>query len=251
MQVSVSSRTLKNCELPAFARAQEQAMLLPTYGAWLAWMRSRCSYALAVRLAIYAGFKVPCSGFYLMMQRMGGRQRKDLDSRIFQLDSSPNKLGTRNQGAEQVTRRNVEGKDCWGFRSVGGKESVAMYIMRAIEAGGKSKETILLEYRYDFGKSAGASETQSTFDVFLKDVQAPFGHAEQSRSLIILTALETGHLSLDPARAEISKNAVAKGILQRIRKLPGKFPPDTADAKKKDLKAIEAIREEFRVPLKK
>lgn len=149
-----------------------------------------------------------------------------------------------------MTRNRAEGKDCWGFRPLGGKESAAMYFMRALEAGGKSKETIFSEYRYDFDKPAGASEKQSTFDVFLGDVQRPFGHAQSSRSLIILADPRTGHLSLDPVRAESAKNAVAKGILARISKVPGEYPPNNTDPKKKHLHAIEAIREEFRVPVR-
>ena len=149
-----------------------------------------------------------------------------------------------------MARKIASGPDCWGFEPRGGKETTAMYLMRALEVGGKSRETIRSEYLYDFGKPVGASEAKSTFDVFLIDVQRPFGHAEASRSVIILTDPRTGHLSLDPTQAEISKNWVSRGILQRIRKVPGKFPPGNSP-EKKDLRAIEAIREEFGVPLKK
>lgn len=147
-----------------------------------------------------------------------------------------------------MARMRVDRPDRWGFTPVGGKESVAMYVMRALEEGKKSKETIALEYRYDFDKSAGASDKQSTFDTFLSDIVQPFGHASQARSLIILKDPQTGHLSLDPARAETSRNAVAQGILKRISKVPGTFPPDRYRPDKKDLKIIEAIREKFRVP---
>ena len=126
-----------------------------------------------------------------------------------------------------------------------------MYLMRALEVGGKSRETIRSEYLYDFGKPVGASEAKSTFDVFLIDVQELFGHAAQSRSVIILTDPRTGHPSLDPTRAEISKNAVSRGILRKIAKVPGEYPPDGTSPEKKDLRAIEAIREEFGVPVKK
>jgi hypothetical protein len=150
----------------------------------------------------------------------------------------------------QLARKTVHGPDCWGFAPKGGKETVAMYVMRALEGGRKTKEAISLEYRYDFDKSAGASDKQSTFDTFLSDVVKPFGHASQARSIIILKDPLTGHLSLDPTRVEVSKNAIAKGILRAISKIPGSFPPDINDLNKKDLRAIDAVREEFRVPMK-
>jgi hypothetical protein len=80
-------------------------------------------------------------------------------------------------------------------------------------------------------------------------IEKPFGHASQARSLIILKDPKTGHLFLDLKRAEISKNAVAQGILRRIRQVPGDFPPDKSEPGKKDLRAIAAIREEFHVPI--
>src|SRR5450631_1919145 len=88
--MSVSSRTLKKHELVAFAKAQEQAAMLPNYSAWLVWRRSRCPNALAVRMAVFGGFKIPCRGFYLMMQRNGSCHRKDSASRVSKSDSTTN-----------------------------------------------------------------------------------------------------------------------------------------------------------------
>jgi hypothetical protein len=143
----------------------------------------------------------------------------------------------------------VQGPDCWGFSPNSGKESAAMYLMRALEAGDKTKDTIRSEYSYDFAKPVRASEKQSTFDVFFSDVVGPFGHAQQSRSLIIRED-EQKRLYIDPTRAQMAKDAVKKGILQRIKEVPGTFPPDKNKPDKKDLRVIEAIRDEFRVPSK-
>ena len=86
--MSVSSRTLKNHELIAFAKAEEQATMLPDYNAWLVWMRSRCSYALAVRMAVFAGFKVPCRRFYLTLRRNRMRHSEDVASRVTKSNSN-------------------------------------------------------------------------------------------------------------------------------------------------------------------
>jgi len=149
-----------------------------------------------------------------------------------------------------MARKMTQQTDCWGFRPKDGKESVGMYIMRALEEGGKSKDTIRSEYMWDFGKEPGASNLQSTFTAFFSDVVQPFGHASSARSLIIQSDAH-GRLSIDPSRARAVKEAVSKGIMKRIGKTPGEYPPDKSLKAKKDLRAIETIREEFRVPNKR
>jgi hypothetical protein len=105
------------------------------------------------------------------------------------------------------------GTDAWGFR-FGTRNS---FLMRALEIGGKSKETIKSEFLHAYPSSAGTS----TFGVFFRDVIRPFGSASVSRSIRIETD-SNGHLSLDPDRALAVKGAIAKGLLKgtRLRDAP-------------------------------
>lgn len=74
--MSVSSRKLKAIELPNLRYAQIKAADIAAYPVWLNWMRSTYSYALAVRMAVYMGFKVPNHGFYMAMRKAGMRLGK-------------------------------------------------------------------------------------------------------------------------------------------------------------------------------
>jgi hypothetical protein len=76
--MSQSSRTLKEYEYGELGKAQEQAAKLQDYSLWLAWMRSHFTYALAVRMAIQVGCKVPSRSFYLKMKRAAIRSKGEL-----------------------------------------------------------------------------------------------------------------------------------------------------------------------------
>ena len=76
--MSQSSRTLKEYEYRELAKAQEQAARLHDYFLWLAWMRSHFTYALAVRMAIHVGCKIPSRGFYLKMKNEAIRPKGEL-----------------------------------------------------------------------------------------------------------------------------------------------------------------------------
>jgi hypothetical protein len=70
-----------------------------------------------------------------------------------------------------MARKISQGPDAYGFHpSHDGKESVAIYLMRALESGDKSKERLRVEYRYDFNRARGASEVTGTFDISFDDV---------------------------------------------------------------------------------
>jgi Uracil DNA glycosylase superfamily len=127
------------------------------------------------------------------------------------------------------------GADAWGFR-FGTRNS---FLMRALEIGGKSKETIKSEFLHAYPSSAGTS----TFGVFFTDAIRPFGSASVSRSIRIETD-SNGHLSLDPDRALAVKAAIAKGLLKELSAVEKSTFP------KKDLQTIEAILHKYRVPLK-
>jgi len=116
--MSASSRTLKGHELIALAKAEEQAAILPNYGAWLVWMRSRCPYALAVRMAVFAGFKVPCRGFYLMLRQNRKYQSQDVTSRVSRIVLNNHKAYSSTK--DNSSRRAVSGeKDCKRTRLLG------------------------------------------------------------------------------------------------------------------------------------
>lgn len=129
----------------------------------------------------------------------------------------------------------TNGADAWGFR-LGTYNS---YLMGAIEAGGKSKETIRSEFLYAHPDATG----KSTFQVFFSDVIRPFGSASVSRSIRIETDAK-GHVGLDPARVRVVKSAIAKGLLKELgRADKGPYP-------KKDSAAIEEVLRRFGVTLR-
>jgi hypothetical protein len=132
-------------------------------------------------------------------------------------------------------RENKEATDAWGFRH-GSRNS---FLMNAIEASGKSKEAIKLEFHHAYPDSAG----KSTFSVFFTDVIRPFGSSSVSRGIRIEVDSQ-GHLSLDPTRAVVVKAAIAKGLLKELNGVERNVYP------KKDSAAIEAILFRYRVSLK-
>jgi hypothetical protein len=67
--MSISSRTLKEHEFEYLAHAQIKAATLPNYHSWLNYMLHYASYALAVRMAVYVGCKMPGRDFYDRMQK--------------------------------------------------------------------------------------------------------------------------------------------------------------------------------------
>jgi hypothetical protein len=127
------------------------------------------------------------------------------------------------------------GTDAWGFRL----GTYNYYLMSAIEAGGKSKETIRSEFLHTYPEASG----KSTFGVFFSDVIRAFGSASVSRGIRIeINAKE--HLSFDPHRAAVVKSAIAKGLLAELNRVDnGAYP-------KKNLAAIEKVQRNFEVPLK-
>jgi hypothetical protein len=125
--------------------------------------------------------------------------------------------------------------DVWGFR-YGSRNS---FLMKAIEAGGKSKETIKSEFLHVYPDAVG----KSTFGVFFSDVIRPFGSASVSRSIRIETD-QKGHIKLDSDRAPVVKAAIAKGLLKELNRVEGNAYP------KKDSSAIEQILRRYGVPLK-
>jgi hypothetical protein len=124
--------------------------------------------------------------------------------------------------------------DRWGFR-IGTRNA---FLMRAIEAGGKTRDEIRLEFLEQFPESAG----KSTFSVFFTDLVRPFGSASVSRYVRIESGAG-GRLQLDPERAAQIKAAVEAGILEEINALEDAFP-------KKNLRAIDEIVERYRAPRK-
>src|ERR1035437_4368798 len=136
------------------------------------------------------------------------------------------------------TARNSYGKDAWGFEI----ETRASFLIHAIEAGDKTEEAIRSEYTRKFNESIGASEKKSTFDVYLKDLKSPLGHASMSRAIHIEKD-SLGHIHLDPDRAKVVKSAIARGLLKEINAVPGGWSH-------KDRKSIEAILDRLAVPLK-
>jgi uracil-DNA glycosylase len=157
----------------------------------------------------------------------------------------PSTVITQTNGSIESTAENLNmtgkslrsfhaGTDQWGFR-IGTRNA---FLMHAIEAGGKSKEEIRLEFLEQFPESAG----KSTFNVFFTDLIRPFGSASVSRCVRIETG-EGGRFRLDPERAAQVKAAVEAGILDGINALEGSFP-------KKNLRAIDEIIERYRAPRK-
>jgi hypothetical protein len=130
------------------------------------------------------------------------------------------------------------GKDSWGFQ-IGSKAS---FLIDEIEKGDKTEEAIRSEYIRKFNESIGASEDKSTFKVYLGDLQSGLGHASMSRAIRIETNSQ-GNIYLDPDRAKIVKTAIAKDILKEINAVPGGWSH-------KDERAIEAILDQFGVPLR-
>lgn len=109
--------------------------------------------------------------------------------------------------------------------------------MSAIEAGGKSKDTIKSDFLRAYPESVG----RSTFSVFFTDVIRPFGSSSMSRSIRIETDLN-GHLRLDPQRAAIVKRAIVKGLLKELSGIEKNVYP------KKEAEAINRVLHRFGVP---
>ena len=128
----------------------------------------------------------------------------------------------------------TNGADAWGFR-LGTYNS---YLMGAIEAGGKSKQTIRSEFLFAHPDATG----KSTFQVFFSDVIRPFGSASVSRGIRIETDAK-GHVGFDPARVPVVKSAIAKGLLKELGRA------DKSPYPKKDSSAIEEVLRRFGVPL--
>lgn len=108
------------------------------------------------------------------------------------------------------------GNDAWGF----GRGTQPSYLIRALEAGGKTKEEIRSEYIGHFHPELSYAEgkRKSGFNVFFSDSKRPVGTYHASRSLLILKDA-SGRLSLDDERAVIVKTAIAGGILNKLRGL--------------------------------
>lgn len=127
----------------------------------------------------------------------------------------------------------ADGIDAWGFR-LGTYNS---YLMGAIEAGGKTRETIRSEFFHAYPDATG----KSTFPVFFSDVIRPFGSASVSRSIRIETD-GRGRVSFDPARAALVKSAIAQGLLKELGRADnGPYP-------RKDSAAIEEVLRRFGLP---
>lgn len=106
--------------------------------------------------------------------------------------------------------------------------------MGYIEAGSASKAAIEKRFLQAFPESAG----KSTFAVFFSDVVRPFGSASVSRALL-LTSDAAGRIQLDTAHADLTKAAIAKGLLLELNAVDrGVFP-------KTNRKAIDQILKQY------
>jgi len=130
------------------------------------------------------------------------------------------------------------GMESWGIK-IGSKAS---FLVKAIEVGDQTEESIRSEYIRKFNESIGASESKSTFNVYLGDLQSGLGHASMSRAIRVETNSQ-GHISLNPDRAKVVTSAIAKGILKEFNALPGGWSHQ-------DERAIEAVLDRFGVPLR-
>lgn len=117
---------------------------------------------------------------------------------------------------QQLRTAEQTGNDSWGF----GWGTQPAYLIRALEAGGKSKEEIRSEYIAHFHPELSYAEAKSKsgFGVFFSDSKRPVGTYHASRSLLIVKDA-SGRLSLDEERAVIVKTAIAGGILAKLRGL--------------------------------
>jgi Endonuclease NucS len=108
------------------------------------------------------------------------------------------------------------GTDDWGF----GKGTQPSFLIRVLEAGGKTRQEIRSEYIAHFHPEISYEEAKSKsgFGVFFSDSKRPIGTYHASRSLVVVED-ETGRLSLDEERSKIVKAAIAAGILHRLRGL--------------------------------
>jgi hypothetical protein len=108
--------------------------------------------------------------------------------------------------------------------------------MNALEGGGKTKDRIRSDFIRIYPQSAGTS----TFAVFFTDVIRPFGSASVSRSVRIDTDAD-GCVRLDPHRATVVKEAIAKGLLKELSQIEKNIYP------KKDHDAIDRLLCKFGV----
>jgi hypothetical protein len=117
----------------------------------------------------------------------------------------------------QIGPKRVEGGvDDWGF----GKGTQPSFLIRALESGEKTKDEIRSEYIAHFHPelSYADAKRKSGFNVFFSDSRRPVGTYHASRSLLIIEDV-AGRLSLDKQRALLVKDAIARGVLNKLRGL--------------------------------
>ena len=148
----------------------------------------------------------------------GSTERRDMPSQSEQLSSpytfSESPVLTSTQ--EHLRDAEHTGNDEWGF----GMSTQSSFLIRALEAGGKTKEEIGSEFdaRFYPGLSSAEAKRRGGFGTFFSDSKRPVGTYHASRSLLIFRDT-AGVLSLDKERVVIVKAAIAGGILNNLRGL--------------------------------